>query len=155
MYVLSGDMDPLQAGTNGTFGTFDMGIRGADLGTGTIAGDYDDVTNILNYLIEWMKLTTPVTNMHFHDAAVGDPGGVDLSIPAPWLSPEIGTGIVLTDPQEINLLSGNWYVNVHTSNFGGGEIRGQVIVAPVPIPAAVWLFASAIAGIRLMRRRGV
>ena len=133
MYVLSGDMDVFQPLTNpNNFGN----------GTGTIAVDYDDATNSLNYTITWMDLTSTVTNMHFHVAPVGVSGGVDLDIPGPWSSPQVGSGIILTASQETNLLSGNWYVNVHTTEFPGGEIRGQVIVNPVPIPAASWLFGS-------------
>ena len=143
MYVLSGDMDVFQATTNPS----NVGI-----GTGTIAGDYDDVTNSLNYSITWMDLTSVVTNMHFHVAPVGVPGGVDLGIPGPWSSPQVGSA-TLTPIQETNLLSGDWYVNVHTTNFAGGEIRGQVIVNPVPIPAAVWLFGSGLLGLIGIARR--
>ena len=110
VYVLSGDMDVFQALTNpGNVGN----------GTGTIAGDYDDVTNSLNYTITWMDLTSDVNNMHFHVAPVGVSGPVDLGIPSPWSSPQVGSA-TLTDTQETNLLSGNWYVNVHTLDFGGG-----------------------------------
>ena len=143
VYVLSGDMDVFQALTN----PFDVGN-----GTGTIAGDYDDVTNSLNYTISWMDLTSAVTNMHFHAAPVGVSGGVDLGIPGPWSSPQVGFAI-LDASQETNLLSGNWYVNVHTSDFPGGEIRGQVIVNPVPIPAAAWLFGSGLIGLIGLSRR--
>ena len=58
-YTLSGPMDALQAGTNGAnepgggFGTFDMVVAGAGDGSGTIAGDYDDATKLLNYTITW------------------------------------------------------------------------------------------------------
>jgi len=143
-YVLSGDMDVFQATTNpDNVGT----------GTGTIAGDYDDVTNILNYSIEWMDLTTPVTNMHFHLGAPGVPGGVELGIPGPWSSPQVGTNILLSAGLETNLLAGNWYVNVHTSQFGGGEIRGQVIASVVPVPAAIWLFGTALIGLVGFSRR--
>ena len=137
LYVLSGDMDVFQALTNSS---------NVGNGTGTIAGDYDDVTNSLNYSITWMDLTSVVSNMHFHNAPVGTSGGVDLGIPGPWSSPLVGSS-VLSASQETNLLSGNWYVNVHTANFGGGEIRGQVIVNAVPIPAAVWLFGSGLIGL--------
>jgi hypothetical protein len=45
-----------------------------------------------------------------------------------------------------------WYVNIHTSTFGGGEIRGQII--PVPEPATTGLLtAGAIAGLMLWMRR--
>jgi hypothetical protein len=144
MYALSGDMDVFQALTN----PVNVGN-----GTGSIAGDYDDVTNILNYSIEWMDLTSPVTNMHFHLGPPGVSGGVDLGIPGPWASPQLGSGILLSNLQESNLLSGNWYVNVHTSNFGGGEIRGQVLVDVVPVPAAVWLFGTALIGVVGFSRR--
>lgn len=145
MYNLSGDMDVFQATTNpGNVGN----------GSGTIAGDYDDATNILNYTIEWMNLTSDVTNMHFHLGAPGVPGGVELGIPGPWASPQSGVDILLNDAQESNLLAGLWYVNVHTANFGGGEIRGQVDVNVVPVPAAAWLFGTAlIAFVGFSRRR--
>ena len=125
VYTLSGVMDPAQATTN---------PANVGSGTGTISGTYDDVSNLLNYSIDWMNLTAAVTNMHFHVGAIGVPGGVDLGIPGPWSSPEIGTDVALGGPQEANLLAGNWYVNVHTLSYAGGEIRGQVIVNAVPLP---------------------
>jgi hypothetical protein len=69
--------------------------------------------------------------MHFHAGAVGAPGSVDLAIPDFAASPAVGSNVILTGDQEANLLSANWYVNVHTSDFPGGEIRGQVIVTEV------------------------
>ena len=143
VYVLSGDMDVFQALTN-------PGNTG--IGTGTIAGNYDDVTNSLDYTITWMDLTSEVNNMHFHVGEVGVSGGVDLGIPAPWSSPQVGSA-TLDASQETNLLSGNWYVNVHTTMFPAGEIRGQVIVNPVPIPAAAWLFGSGLIGLFGIARR--
>lgn len=46
-----------------------------------------------------------------------------------------------------NLLAGNTYVNIHSSNFPGGEIRGQL----VPGPGAAGLLA--VAGLLAARRR--
>lgn len=45
------------------------------------------------------------------------------------------------------LANGEAYFNIHTSNFPGGEIRGFLAPAPVPIPAAVWLFSSGLLGL--------
>lgn len=114
LFELSGNMDVFQALANPA----DTGV-----GTGTIMGSYDDGTMLLDYTITWQDLTSMVTNMHFHLGAVGISGGVALGIPGPWSSPQVGTGIILDAAQELDLLSGDWYVNVHTSDFGGGEIR--------------------------------
>jgi hypothetical protein len=35
----------------------------------------------------------------------------------------------LTDAQAADLMAGKWYVNVHTAENKGGEIRGQVLKA--------------------------
>jgi hypothetical protein len=43
------------------------------------------------------------------------------------------------------LASGQAYFNIHTSTYPGGEIRG--FFAPVPIPAAVWLYVSGLLGL--------
>ena len=149
-YILSGPMDTLQAGTNGGFGST---AANGGTGTGTISGTYDDVTKVLNYSIAWQDLTSTITNMHFHNAPVGSGGGVDLGIPSPWISPKIGGDPALSAAREANLLAGNWYVNIHTSNFGSGEIRGQVLVTPVPEPTTASIAGVAILSLWTLARR--
>lgn len=141
VWTLSGTMDPQQAGTNGTFGT------GTGSGTGTISGTYDDVTNLLDYDITWSNLTSSVTNRHFHIGAPGASGPVALGID----SSGSDSGVLLNATQETDLLAGNWYVNIHTSNFAGGEIRGQVNVVPEP-QSAVLIAAGALLTLRRRRR---
>ena len=143
MFELSGDIDTAQATTNPD----DTGN-----GFGEIFGTYDDVTNQLDYTITWQDLTSDVNNMHFHVGAVGVAGGVELGIAGPWSSPQTGSA-TLSEARETNLLAGNWYLNIHTENFGGGEIRGQVVTTAVPEPSSASILILASVGFCLRRRR--
>ncbi|MGF1452365.1 MAG: CHRD domain-containing protein [Opitutales bacterium] len=61
-----------------------------------------------------------------------------------------GSIINLTAAQEQSFLNGEYYLNIHSQTFTGGELRANV--APVPEPA----FASALLGLGalfLLRRR--
>ena len=52
--------------------------------------------------------------------------------------------------QQAQLATGQWYVNIHSSTFPGGEIRGQIYLTPEPTSAilllgsSVWLLARSI-----------
>jgi hypothetical protein len=48
------------------------------------------------------------------------------------------------------LNSGQAYVNIHTANYPGGEIRGQL--APVPEPASIGLSLIALSGVLWTKR---
>jgi hypothetical protein len=62
-------------------------------------------------------------------------------IALPAGSPKIGT-YNLTPARVIDMLSGLHYINIHSANFGSGEIRGQVIEDPDCIPTVTeWGFA--------------
>lgn len=51
----------------------------------------------------------------------------------------------------VGLQDGKAYFNIHTSLFPGGEIRGFLQV--VPIPAALWLLGSGLAGLGWVTRK--
>ena len=141
---LIANMDCAQA--NAGAGTCGAGGSGTGLGLFT----YDDVTNLLSWEISWSGLSGTPTVQHLHGAANPDQNaGVRVNIGVAG-NPVIGS-TVITEAYETELLSGLWYVNLHSDAFNGGEIRGQISV--VPVPAAAWLFVSGLGMLGWMRRR--
>jgi len=47
------------------------------------------------------------------------------------------------------------YINIHNAVFPGGEIRGDILAAPVPEPESVSLILAGLAGLALYRARRV
>ncbi|MCB8952269.1 MAG: CHRD domain-containing protein [Ardenticatenales bacterium] len=84
----------------------------------------DTVLNQLSYNISYAGLQGTETAAHIHGFA---PPGTNAGIlyPLPAGNPKIGS-ITYTEDQEANLLAGLSYVNIHTTAFPGGEIRGQI-----------------------------
>ncbi len=94
-------------------------------GNGTADITYDTTSKKLTWKITYADLTGPATMAHFHGPAeVGKNAPVAVPI-APATSPTEGSA-TLTDAQAADLMSGKYYVNVHTEANKGGEIRGQV-----------------------------
>ena len=64
-------------------------------------------------------------------------------------NPAVGSATISAS-QETDLLAGLWYVNVHSTAFGGGEIRGQVLV---PEPGMLGLVAVGVLALVVRSRR--
>jgi CHRD domain-containing protein/PEP-CTERM motif-containing protein len=69
--------------------------------------------------------------------------GVGGTFTGKWDLPE-GNNTTLT-AQLDNILNGRTYINFHTVQYGGGEIRGNIIA--VPEPSSVVLLAVVCAGL--------
>ena len=122
-------------------------------GTGFATMTLDDATNLFSWDISWSGLSGSETVMHFHGAALpSQNAGVQVNFGgiSGTNSPSIGS-TTISNAQENDLLSGLWYINIHTDLFPAGEIRGQVQV--VPIPAALWLFGTGLLGLIGISRR--
>lgn len=106
-------------------------------GNGVVTIDTD--TNQLSYNITFSGLQGAETAAHIHGfAAPGSNAGILYALPTG--SPKIGT-ITYTEAQEANFLAGLSYVNIHSTSFSGGEIRGQIdgsaaCATPTPVPTA-------------------
>jgi hypothetical protein len=94
-------------------------------GTGSVTATFDAASKKLSWKGNVSGLSGPATAAHFHSGEVGKNGGVV----EPKAGADKGTfegSATLTDEQAGELMSGKWYVNVHTAANKGGEIRGQV-----------------------------
>ncbi|HEX6333957.1 MAG TPA: CHRD domain-containing protein [Flavisolibacter sp.] len=120
-------------------------------GTGTIIGTFNHSTNEISYSIIFSGLTAPTTAAHFHGpAAVGVGAGVAVAhtgFPTGVMSGFYQATNTLNNTQEVHLLSGLWYSNIHTTLLPGGEIRAQIVVTdilppvvsvPVPGITSMW-----------------
>ncbi len=98
-------------------------------GYGVLALDANAAT--LAYRVDVDNLRA-ATAAHIHKAPAGSNGGVIFPIFSSGggavldeARPLSGT-LTLTPTQVIDLIAGRYYINIHTSAHGGGEMRGQV-----------------------------
>ena len=98
-------------------------------GSGTATLTYDPVTLHLTWSVTFSGLSSDPTMAHFHGPATsGKNAGVLIWISkqgTPPASPITGE-TTLTAEQAQQFMAGDWYINLHTKDHPGGEIRGQV-----------------------------
>src|SRR4028119_196885 len=77
----------------------------------------------------YRNLSSNVTGAHIHDngpVGVNGPIRFDFSFTG-GTTGTIGPLVFNTTPAQVaDMRANKWYINIHTSNFPGGEIRGQV-----------------------------
>jgi hypothetical protein len=87
--------------------------------------------------VVWGFFGAPFNETAPNDQVVTPSAGVGCTITGKWDAPE-GNATNLT-AQLNNIRSGLAYINFHTTQFGAGEIRGQIlpaVVVPTPVPSA-------------------
>lgn len=108
----------------------ESGVTSSATGAGTAV--YDPATRLFSWDISFSGLSSAQTSAHFHGAAPACQTA-SVQVPLPTGSPIVGSA-TLSAQQGRDLVAGLWYVNIHTTNFSSGEIRGQVVPAGVPDP---------------------
>ncbi|MGH7231033.1 MAG: CHRD domain-containing protein [Nitrospiraceae bacterium] len=113
-----------------------------------------NVTPNTNGPVVWGFFGTPFNDNNPNDVVVNPfSTGVGGTISGKWDALE-GNNTTLT-AQLSNIQEGRSYINFHTTQFPGGEVRGAITV--VPEPSALVLFGTGAVGLfgldRLRRRR--
>ena len=153
----------------------------ASPGTGLVTVTIDDILRTMQVDAAWSGLLSPTTIAHIHCCAPaggtaipattvpsfpGFPVGVtsgtfsssfDMNLASSYnpafITAHGGTTASAFTDFLSGLNTGNAYFNIHTVQFGGGEIRGQLAVVPEPSTWAMLLFGFAAVGVALRRYR--
>jgi hypothetical protein len=96
-------------------------------GRGQIVAVLDRQTLLLRWKMSFSGLDSAATAAQLHGpAGAGRNARPIITFEAPPKSPLEGRA-TLTPEQASDLLSGQWYANVHTARHPSGEIRGQLL----------------------------
>lgn len=99
----------------------------ASTGQGELVAVLNRNTGLLQWKLSFSGLSGPVRAAHFHSPGMaGEVADPVLTLGRTVVSPLEGRAM-LTPRQRADLLSGQWYVNLHTAAYPEGELRGQLI----------------------------
>jgi hypothetical protein len=110
------------------------GVASTATGFGTVV--LNDAEDQITVNLSWSGLTAPATASHIHGPAAP---GFNAAVVFPFSGvPSVTAGVI---PEQVftmpaarlaDFKAGLYYFNIHTSNFPGGEIRGQINLVPEP-----------------------
>jgi hypothetical protein len=123
---IRGQILPLQFTAN-LNGASEVGAT-ASAGSGT--GVMNVVNNVLTYNISFSDLLSAATASHIHgpaDTSHNAPVLIPFSTTPAATSGTISGTAALSNQELADMLQGLTYANIHTTNYPGGEIRGQVV----------------------------
>jgi hypothetical protein len=110
------------------------------------------VTPTTNGPVVWGFFGAPFNDNNPNDAVFTPfATGVGGTFSGKWDAPE-GQGTTLA-AQLDNILNQRAYINFHTSQFGGGEIRGTLVVAPEPSTLGLLVLTGVPLAVAAIRRR--
>ena len=109
--------------------------------SGTAIMLYDVGANTFDLMVTIEGMTNTATASHIHEAAAGANGGVVTNLGGEAVYTRTGTTLRATfrnvthGGDKLRLLQSGAYYNIHSAQFPGGEIRGQLIARPVRLVA--------------------
>lgn len=115
--------------------------------TGTVTAVLTD--DVLVVTGSFSDLEGTYTMSHIHTGVAGTNGGVIFTLDAEIASDGSGSysaadnTFTLTPDQVAALLAGEYYINIHSTEFPAGEIRGQLLADPNTAPTASAITAPA------------
>ena len=115
-------------------------------GTGWVVLDNNGTE--INHSLTVAGLSSNLTAAHFHNAPAGTGGGVVHPITFTD-STSTGSWTGFADNMITELLKNNLYLNVHTTDHPGGEIRGQVLFSNITsgnVPVELTSFTASVSG---------
>ncbi|MPR36412.1 CHRD domain-containing protein [Salmonirosea aquatica] len=99
--------------------------RSTSSAQGSAVLEYNKVTKVLTYNVTYQGLTPTAGHIHKAEPA-WETGPVIIPFANVGTSPITGSA-TLTPEQEDLLSFGNLYINLHTTQYPQGEIRGQIL----------------------------
>ena len=98
-------------------------------GIGIVALSRDHATITVN--LSWAGLTSNAISAHIHGPAAAGVNGPIIfpmaGVPSSMTGSIATQSFAITPTQVAQLRAGLFYFNVHSTNFAGGEIRGQIL----------------------------
>lgn len=111
--------------------------------TGTAIMLYDVNANTFDLFVSITGMTNTATASHLHEAAAGVAGGVVTNLGAEAVYTRNGNTLtavfrgVTHGGDKLKLLQNGTYFNIHSAQFPGGEVRGQMIARPKRLVAVM------------------